>query len=101
RGVLAIAGNVDPAEALGLARDAFQGWSGEPASKEPPALPEAGAGATNVTHRPRAARQAQIRGGCRLPPSSAAGTVGNEVLAQTLEGHLHALRSNMGVTYGV
>jgi zinc protease len=100
RGVLAIAGNVDPAEALALARDAFEGWGSAASPSEPPSLPEAGKGATIVTHRP-GATQAQIRVGCRLPASSDATAVGNQVLAQTLSGQLRALRTDMGVTYGV
>jgi zinc protease len=99
RGVLAIAGNVDPAEALTLARDAFSGWSGAAGPTDPPPLAEAGSGATIVTHRP-GATQAQVGVGCRLPPSTAAQSVGNEVVARAMDGRLHAIRNQMGVSYG-
>jgi zinc protease len=100
RGVLAIAGNIETDEALRLARDAFEGWSRAPAPDNPPAMSEAGSSATIVTHRP-GATQAQIRVGCRLPGASAAAAVGHQVLAATLNGRLRALRSEMGVTYGL
>jgi zinc protease len=99
RGVLAIAGDVDPTEALNLAKDAFGGWSGEPGPADPPPLSETGSGATIVTHRP-GATQAEVTVGCRLPASSASTTVGNQVLAAALSDRLYAIRGEMGVTYG-
>ncbi len=99
RAVLAIAGNVDPAEALTLARDAFEGWSGPPGPADPPPLAEAGSGATIVTHRP-GATQAEVRIGCRLPASSATQSVGNEVVAHAMDVRLHAIRNQMGTSYG-
>jgi zinc protease len=107
--VLAIVGDVDPAEATRLAKSAFGGWSGshkpansdgEPISEEPAALGPAGAHAAIVVPRPDAT-QAEVRIGCRLPPAHAAEALRYRVLARAVDARLNgSIRQAMGLSYG-
>jgi zinc protease len=99
RATLAIAGDVDPTEARGLARDAFASWSGPKAPPDPSPLAESGGHASFVTHRP-GSTQAVVEVGCRLSPGGPAAATENEVLARAFSGHLRSLRDEMGLTYG-
>src|SRR5262249_10200982 len=93
--VLAIAGDVDPEQALTLARDAFAGWSGGAGFRDPPALSEVGLPATVVTHRP-GATQAEVWLGCRLPTTGPREDAANDVLAEAVHSHFRALREALG-----
>jgi zinc protease len=97
---LTIAGDVEPADAVRLARSAFGGWSGEGPLDAPPPRGEAGTHAAIVAHRP-GATQAEVRIGCRLPAAGPAETVRNDVLAAVLGARLNtAIREQLGVSYG-
>jgi zinc protease len=108
--VLAIVGDVDPAEATRLAKSAFGGWSGsrkpakgedgEPISEEPAALGPSGPHAAIVVPRPDAT-QAEVRIGCRLPPAHAAEALRYRVLARAVDARLNgSIRQAMGLSYG-
>jgi zinc protease len=114
RAVLAIVGDVDPAEATRLAKSAFGGWSDKgPASQtrtedgeqppredEPPALAAAGVHAAILVPRPDAT-QAEVRIACRLAPAHAAEALRYQVLARAVDARLNgSIRQAMGLSYG-
>jgi len=97
---LVIVGDMDPAEALRLAKSAFDGWGGGPMNKSPEALDEQGEHAAIVVHRP-GATQAEIRVGCRLSPADADESLRQDVLAHVIGDRLDAvIRKSLGVSYG-
>jgi predicted Zn-dependent peptidase len=97
--VLAIAGPIDPAEAVKLAREAFDNWSGPAGFADLPPLPEVGSPAVIVTHRP-GATQAELTLGCRLAPVTSADDLADQVLARAVGAHFEVVRQATGTTYG-
>jgi zinc protease len=101
--VLAIVGEIDPAEVEATVRDTFGRWSSaEPAQAPPapPALPErAPKPITIVTHRP-GATQGEIQLGCLLPPATAS-RARYDMMASLLQDRLTGvLRRSFGASYG-
>jgi zinc protease len=97
---LVVVGDVDPAEAQRLAKSAFGGWSGGPASASPEPLDEQGEHAAIVVHRP-GSTQAEIRVGCRMPKADADEFLRQDVLAHVVGDRLDAIiRKSLGATYG-
>jgi predicted Zn-dependent peptidase len=95
RGVLAIVGEVEPEEALQLAREEFDGSARGEVLTDAPPLPEAGTRAVIVTHRP-SSEQAEVRIGCRLAPTNFAGTIENQVLAHIVDRRLQSIGKTAG-----
>ena len=103
-GVLAIVGEIDPAEVEGMVRDTFGRWSGAEPPQAPPAPPPLPARAAKpialVTHRP-GATQAQIQLGCLLPPAGGS-RARYDMMASLLQERLtDVLRRSFGATYGI
>jgi zinc protease len=100
RAILAIAGDVDPEEALRAAESAFGGWSGAPNAPDPAPLDRAGAHAEIVTHRP-GATQAEIEIGCRLPTLDWADRLRARVVSVALAKRIGSVRESRGLSYGL
>ncbi len=101
--VLAIAGSVDPEEALRFARAAFGSWpaKGEKVPAPPAAAPSARSPEVLITDVPGAV-QTRLDVGCLLPPASPRQSAVNAVAGRVLEQRLsRALRERTGLSYGV
>jgi zinc protease len=100
RAVLAIAGDVDPEEAIRAAESAFGSWSGPPGDPDPQPLGQAGAHAEVVAHRP-GATQAVIDLGCRMPSMGWTDEVHARVVAVALSARIGSVRQSRGASYGL
>jgi zinc protease len=100
--VLAIVGEIDPAEVEGYVRDTLGRWSGGAPAQAPPPPPPPPAGRAPkptivIAHRP-GATQGEIRFGCLLPP---AGGARYDVMAHLLGDRVYdVVRRSMGGSYG-
>jgi zinc protease len=103
--ILAIVGDVDPAEAVNAAQHWFGGWKApKPSQRKAQAVPAAAASETRksvlVTHRP-AATQAEIQFGCAAHAESPTEALAYRLLAELVSTALFdAARERLGATYG-
>lgn len=103
-GIVVIAGDLDPREAVAMAREVFGAWENDVTPVVAPERARAqSTGSVTVVHADmKDARQAAVQFGCLLPQADERQVLIHQVLAAALEGELtRDLREQAGLTYGV